>query len=79
MDWYQIVILVIGILLAVIGLIKTKQAATILKETGELFTVVGQALEDGTLTKEEINLIISQAKDVKTAVVTLISIVKTRK
>lgn len=42
-------------------LIKVKSAV---KELAELLTVVSQALSDGKLTKDEVNLIIKESKDI---------------
>lgn len=36
-----------------------------MKEAGDLLTVVGMAIEDGTFTKEEIAAILKEAKDLK--------------
>jgi predicted metal-binding transcription factor (methanogenesis marker protein 9) len=78
MDWYQIVIFVLGVILVIVGIVKTKQAAKVITETGELLTVIGQALEDGKVTREEITQIVKEAQDVKTAIQELINLIKNK-
>lgn len=48
-----------------------KKVGNITKETGELFTAVSKALEDGKVSGDEVRNIIKEAKDVGAAVMTL--------
>lgn len=78
MDWQQIVLFIIGIILVAL-VVYVKHLSTLLKESGECLTVIGNALEDGTITKEEMTQIIKEANDVKAAFIELVLLIKKRK
>ncbi len=78
MDWQYIVGIIIFIILAVLatrGIILSKT----LKESGELLTVIGQALEDGTITSEEVSQILKEANDVKAAFLGMVTLIKSKR
>ncbi len=66
---YQVVIVIFGILTVYFatGFMKARriaaQVAVFLKETARTFELIGEALEDGQLTKEEISVIHVQAQE----------------
>ena len=66
MDVLSIISMVFGVLAGSIGAvgIVVLKIKDVTKELGELFVVVADALEDGKLTKEELQSIIKEAKDV---------------
>jgi len=44
-----------------------KRASGALKESGELLTVLGESLEDGSLSKDDLGKILKEAKDLPDA------------
>ena len=74
MDWWIIVSIVMSILGAIWG-VKT-HIAKLVKETGEVLTVLGKALEDGEITKKEAVEILKEAQDVVEAFGLLMSKIK---
>ena len=69
----QIISIVIGLLFTVVPAVAviSKKVGAVSKETGELFTAVFKALEDGKISGDEVRGIIKEAKDVQVAVSTL--------
>jgi len=51
-----------------VAVVIIKKAGKVAKESGELLVAVSKALEDGKLSGDEIRTVISEAKDVGTAV-----------
>lgn len=63
MEIWQILTLVFGILSAFFGFYWTK-AKTTIDEIGILFNIISEALKDDTLTKEELQLIVTQLQEI---------------
>ena len=67
----ELILEIVGIVLFIATLffggfaIKLSKA---LKESGELLTVIGTAIEDGSITTEEVAQIFKEAKDVQDAI-----------
>ena len=70
MDWQTILLIVFGVLLVIGGGYIRK----LVKEIKEFWVVVGDALEDGDITKEELVEIFKEAKDVKTVIMEIIKL-----
>jgi len=63
MELWQILTLVFGILSLVLGTFWV-QAKNIIAELAILFNIIAEALKDDTLTKEELELILTQIKKI---------------
>ena len=61
MNWEQIILIVLGILLLIAG----GYIRRLVKEIKEFFEVVHSALEDRKISSKELALIIKEAKDIK--------------
>lgn len=70
-DWMNILMTVGPVIVTLIfTYVKISgKVSNIIKEAVELAVVAGGALKDGKLTKEEIEMIIEEARDVKQAIV----------
>ena len=73
MDLMGIITTVISVALGAIPavLIIAKKVGKVAKETGELFTAISLALEDGKVSGDEVRHIIKEAKDIGTAVMSI--------
>ncbi len=63
MEWYIWLTLVLSIVGAIWGV--KKHIANLFKESGEMLTVIGEALEDGKVTAKEAALIFKESNDVR--------------
>lgn len=75
MEWYEIV----GIVFIVAGIACGGLAvhlSNLLKQSGEVLTALGEALEDGTITKKEAVRILKEANDVKDAFAKLLFVIR---
>ena len=61
MNWEQIILIVLGILLLIAG----GYIRRLVKEIKEFFEVVHSTLEDRKISSKELALIIKEAKDIK--------------
>ncbi len=66
MEWYMWVTIGLGVATAITGGF-VRKLSTALKETGEAFTAMGEALEDGEITKKEAGKILKELGEAKTA------------
>ena len=65
MDWYNVASVIFGLVAGIAAVVPfLLKAKELTKELGELFTTVSEALEDSTLTKSEILVILKEAKDI---------------
>ncbi len=76
MEWYQILGIVLTIVFSIWGV--KRHIAKLMKEGGEVLTVFGKAIEDGTITSEEAAEIFKEAKDVMDAWAGLLAKLKSR-
>jgi len=64
MDVYEIVVLAIGIVMALVGGVYFGKAKTFIKELREAFDKLDDALQDDKITKEELKEIVKEFLDV---------------
>ena len=70
MDWVTIIAAIVSVLFMIGGGIagSVLKGANVAKETGDLLSVAGAALEDKTLSAEEIAAILKEYNDIKEAI-----------
>jgi len=70
MDWVTIIAAIVSVLFMIGGGIagSVLKGAKVAKETGDLLSVAGAALEDKTLSAEEIAAILKEYNDIKEAI-----------
>lgn len=73
MDWMSMAMMVLPVVVTIVfGYFAVAgKIATVGKEAGELLVTAMGALQDGKLTKEEIQMIVKEARDVKEAVMAI--------
>lgn len=74
MEWYIIVTIVLIIAGAIWGI--KRHIANLLKESGEMLTVIGEAVEDGKVTLDEAIAIMKEANDVRAAFLAIIALIR---
>lgn len=73
MDWMSMAMMVLPVVVTIVfGYFAVAgKVATAGKEAGELLVTAMGALQDGKLTKDEIQMIVKESKDVKEAVMAI--------
>jgi len=76
MEWYFILSIVLTIIGTIWGV--KRHIANLMKESGEVLTVLGKAMEDGDITSEEAAEILKEAKDVFDAWTVLLAKIRSK-